>query len=82
MPKKIKENLENQQRFFGTCIFFDEDNDRCGIYSARPDVCKAFGQYKNLACPFSSESKSEKNWYSEEEIIGVLSIDFLWKDFK
>lgn len=83
MPAKIRRGLEAQQRFPGTCIFFDLDQDKCGIYSSRPEVCQAFGYHKNLVC-FRNPQLAEKkpNYNPEEKIIGILSIDYTWDDFK
>ncbi|MRB43359.1 YkgJ family cysteine cluster protein, partial [Bacillus thuringiensis] len=50
MPIKIREKLRNQKRYTGTCIFYDIERNRCGIYSSRPMVCKMFGYYKGMAC--------------------------------
>ncbi|KQL18360.1 YkgJ family cysteine cluster protein [Cytobacillus solani] len=81
MPVKKRMELKNQQRYIGTCIFFDEKNDRCGIHSARPSICKAFGHYQNLVCFKSPNTVSAKKYYANEPPIGLLSVDFTWKDF-
>lgn len=81
MPAKKREELEQQQRFFGTCIFYDLDHDRCGIHSVRPAVCAAFGHYDNLICFREPDAAASTNWQAKEEAVGVLSIDFTWKDF-
>lgn len=80
MPKKLRDGLKNQNRLFGTCIFFDMDNDRCGIYSTRPKACQMFGYYKGMAC-FRNPELATKSIGPLDEPIGVLSIDFTWKDF-
>jgi uncharacterized protein len=82
MPAGRKTELQKQMRFHGTCIFDDLDNDRCGIYSARPEVCRKFGYHENLACPFAPKVAAKEEWYSKDEHIGLLSINFTWKDFK
>lgn len=81
MPKKMSLDLKNQQRLYGTCIFYDEINDRCGIHSARPSICRAFGHYKNLVCFRKPTVSVRKNYIANELPIGILSIDFTWKDF-
>jgi Fe-S-cluster containining protein len=82
MSDKIRLELENQTRFFGTCIFYDQVKDRCGIHSVRPSICRAFGLYKNLICFRKPEAASMGNWNAKEIPIGILSEDFTWKDFK
>lgn len=81
MPVKKRLELKNQERYFGTCIFFDAINDRCGIHSARPSICKAFGFYKNLICFKSPNTASTKEYDASEPPVGLLSVDFTWKDF-
>lgn len=82
MPKKLREELENQQRDFGTCIFYDDINNRCGIQAVKPSICRAFGYYKNLICFQHPELASQKNWIVNEMPVGILSYDFTWKYFK
>ena len=79
---QYRSQLENQHRYFGTCIFYDLEIDKCGIYSARPSICKAFGYYNNLICFRNPEASSAKNWEVTEKTIGILSVDFTWRDFK
>ncbi|CAG9621326.1 YkgJ family cysteine cluster protein [Sutcliffiella rhizosphaerae] len=81
MPVKKRLELRNQKRFFGTCIFFDERNDRCGIHSIRPSICQAFGYYQNLVCFKSPQTASAQKYETSEASIGILSVDFTWKDF-
>lgn len=80
-PKQYWSDIKDQQRYFGTCIFYDLDGNKCGIYSARPSICKAFGNYKNLVCFKNPSAASDKNWIVKERPIGLLSTDFIWKDF-
>jgi uncharacterized protein len=82
MPSHHREALENQHRYFGTCIFYDLDNDKCGVHSARPSVCSAFGLHANLVCFRKPESATASDWIAERNPVGVLSVDFTWKDFK
>jgi Fe-S-cluster containining protein len=82
MPLKNRLELENQNRYFGTCIFYDLDNDRCGIHSARPSICRAFGQYNNLVCFRNPKAAAGENWNAKEMYAGILTEDFTWKDFK
>jgi Fe-S-cluster containining protein len=82
MPLKSRLELENQIRFFGTCIFYDQVNDKCGIHSVRPSICRAFGFHKNLICFRMPEAASMGNWKVKEIPFGILSEDYTWKDFK
>ena len=81
MPKKMRLDLQNQQRLYGTCIFYDEINDRCGIHSVRPSICRAFGYCNNLVCFRKPKVAVGENYIANELPIGILSIDFMWKDF-
>jgi len=81
MPRKLRLELKNQQRFYGTCIFYDEINDQCGIHSARPSICRAFGYHNNLVCFREPNVAFGKNYIASELPIGILSIDFTWNDF-
>lgn len=81
MPLKHRLELKNQDRYFGTCIFYDLNKDRCGIYRARPSICRAFGLYNNLICFRKPEMAASQNWNVVENPIGILSVDFTWKDF-
>lgn len=82
MSLKYRSELRNQHRYFGTCIFYDLDNDKCGIHSVRPSICRAFGHYNNLICFKKPEAATEQDWNVTEDPIGILSVDFTWKDFK
>jgi uncharacterized protein len=83
MPAKARTDLEKQQRFMGTCIFYDSDHDKCGIHSARPSICRAFGHFGNLICFRKPEAAaSAEKWKALEAPAGILSVDFTWKDFK
>ncbi|BBH20393.1 hypothetical protein Back11_17380 [Paenibacillus baekrokdamisoli] len=82
MPLKIRLELENQQRFYGTCIFYDQDHDKCGIHAVRPAVCRAFGHFNNLVCFRKPEAAAANNWVIQEKAVGILSEHFTWKDFK
>lgn len=80
MPNKIREELRNQERYKGTCIFFDMNRDQCGIYSVRPKVCRMFGHYKGLAC-FRKPEAAVKEIEEVDQPMGILSEDILWKNF-
>ena len=82
MPSKIREELANQNRHFGTCIFYDLENDKCGIYSARPEVCRKFGYFEKMACFRKPEMAVKKDRGPLPEIAGILSIDYKWDYFK
>lgn len=81
MALKRRLELENQQRYFGTCIFYDLDNDMCGIYQSRPSICRVFGHYNNLICFKKPEAATMQNWNVTEKPVGILSSDYTWKDF-
>lgn len=80
MPRKMREELENQPRFAGTCIFYDLDKDRCGIHSARPEICRAFGYHQDLVCFRKPQLATKEKMTLKERPIGYLSIDFTWKN--
>ncbi len=82
MPLKNRLELENQDRYFGTCIFYDLNNDRCGIHLVRPSICRAFGHYNNLICFRNPKAAAVENWNVKEMYVGILTEDFTWKDFK
>ena len=81
MPKKSRMDLEKQPRNFGTCMFFDMEKDRCGIHSARPGVCRAFGYYKTLVCFRKPEMATKAHWSPADKPVGILSIDITWQTF-
>jgi Fe-S-cluster containining protein len=81
MPHRYRVQLQNQQRFTGTCIFYDQDQDKCGIHAARPAVCRAFGQYSNLVCFRKPEEAAAEEWRSKEKAVGILSVNYTWRDF-
>ncbi len=82
MPIHLRASLENQQRYYGTCILYDLDNDKCGVHSARPSVCRAFGNHSNLICFRNPEAATRGNWNAAQKPIGILSVDITWNDFK
>lgn len=82
MPNKLRSNLEDQERLTGTCIFYDLENDRCGIHSVRPEICKMFGYYENLACFRKPELATKSLPSYIESPAGILSVDFKWDYFK
>lgn len=81
MPLNKRLALKNQQRGFGTCIFYDMEKDRCGIHQARPGVCRAFGYHKNLVCFRKPEAATKEHWVTMDKVVGILSTDFTWRDF-
>ncbi|MED1559972.1 YkgJ family cysteine cluster protein [Bacillus paramycoides] len=82
MPTKMRSELENQKRYYGTCIFYDLNKDRCGIHSVRPEICRMFGYYKELVC-FRKPGLATKNMdqSDKEKHVGILTLDFTWKYF-
>lgn len=81
MPRKIREELENQPRSFGTCIFYDLHKDQCGIHSVRPKICRMFGYHKDLVCFRKPNLATKEKITIKEKHVGMLSIDFTWRDF-
>ncbi|HZG16389.1 MAG TPA: YkgJ family cysteine cluster protein [Candidatus Bathyarchaeia archaeon] len=81
MPRKLREELENQPRYTGTCIFYDLYRDQCGIHAVRPEVCRAFGYHKDLVCFRKPELATKEPFAFKEKPVGYLSIDFTWKSF-
>jgi len=82
MPTKLRLQLQEQERYYGTCIFYDLNKDRCGIHSVRPEICRMFGYYKGLTCPRKPELATKTIVHSNKENhVGILSLDFTWKDF-
>ncbi|WP_442596450.1 YkgJ family cysteine cluster protein [Neobacillus sp. D3-1R] len=82
MPTKLRNELENQHRHFGTCIFYDLKNDKCGIHSARPDICRMFGYHQELVCFRKPKLATDQTPIQRRETIGTLSIDLKWEHFK
>lgn len=81
MPAKKLIELKSQHRFRGTCIFYDEKNDCCGVHSSRPSICRAFGHYQNLVCAWNPAAATKGIYRSGESAAGILSIDFTWDYF-
>jgi Fe-S-cluster containining protein len=81
MPARYYNDLKSQQRYFGTCLFYDLDLNKCGIYPERPAICKAFGLYRNLVCFKAPGAAASKDLTVKEKPAGMLSTDFTWKDF-
>ncbi|KSU80398.1 MULTISPECIES: YkgJ family cysteine cluster protein [Fictibacillus] len=83
MPIKVRLDLENQSRYYGTCIFYDLDKDRCGIHSVRPEICRKFGYYKELVCFRKPELATKSlNKFVEGKHAGILTLDITWEDFR
>lgn len=82
MPAKKRSELEQQQRFRGTCIFYDAEGDKCGIHAFRPSICRAFGLHSNLVCFRNPKAAVGKPWVAKAAPAGILSVDFTWADFK
>jgi len=82
MPVKLRAELENQQRHYGTCIFYDMEKDKCGIHAVRPAVCRAFGHFSNMVCFRQPAAAGAAPWRAQAPTVGLLSIDFTWRDFK
>lgn len=82
MPQKRRLDLEKQPRYYGTCIFFDQDHNQCCIYTVRPKVCQLFGYYKELACFRKPELAKGEKLDIPEMPYGIISADITWQDFK
>ncbi|MFD2614345.1 YkgJ family cysteine cluster protein [Paenibacillus gansuensis] len=82
MPAKQKQELQSQLRFPGTCIFFDQTNDRCGIHSVRPQVCRDFGYYQDMVCFRKPEAATKVRSGYALRHKAILSVDLTWADFK
>lgn len=81
MPSKKRSELQKQVRFYGTCIFYDNDKDQCGIHAARPEICKMFGYYKGLVCFRKPEIAKNNLPQKIEKPVGILSHDYKWEYF-
>ena len=78
------EHLINQEREDMTCIFRDNDFNKCAIYEHRPLICRLQGTREGLPCPnmpryakgdsgrFSVNSEFGEN---REYLKGILSVD-------
>lgn len=53
--------------FKSTCRFFDQDERRCTVYAARPNVCRKY-PYANT-CGYYSFLKFERMQQDDEEFI-------------
>ncbi|MBN2824393.1 MAG: YkgJ family cysteine cluster protein [Campylobacterales bacterium] len=60
--KRVKHRYSIIEKRLGehdyTCIFFDQIQNRCGIYEARPNQCRTF--------PFWEQFKNQKNEVKQE----------------
>jgi hypothetical protein len=56
ISKKEKNRLKKQKRDPLTCQFRDEKNRNCAIYPVRPEVCRLFGVYDRLPCPYGNST--------------------------
>ncbi|MFD2444777.1 YkgJ family cysteine cluster protein [Bacillus sp. CGMCC 1.16607] len=81
MPTRFRSKLQNQKRYYGTCIFYDLDKDKCGIYSVRPAICRKFGYYKELVCFRNPKLATKDMEEISEKFVGILSVDFQWEHF-
>jgi uncharacterized protein len=75
LSSQYRAELESQTIYPGTCIFYDSERDKCGIYSDRPQVCRSFGYHQNLICFKAPSAAQKKEYIPEEPFIGMLSID-------
>ncbi|PLS17397.1 YkgJ family cysteine cluster protein [Bacillus sp. M6-12] len=82
MPLKKRLELENQKRYYGTCIFYDIDKDQCGIHIVRPEICRMFGYYKELVCFRKPEMAKKRILPVSDKSVGILTVDFKWDYFK
>jgi uncharacterized protein len=82
MPIQKRKELENQHRYYGTCIFYDLEKDQCGIHSARPDICRLFGHHQELVCFRKPELARNTTPIGPRKEMGVLSLDIKWEHFR
>lgn len=54
-----EQDLESGETRVDNCVFYDEDNRRCSIYQARPNVCKTFGDPKYASCPYEDLTETD-----------------------
>jgi Fe-S-cluster containining protein len=51
------QRLALQERDNLMCSFYDTERHRCGVYEARPQICRIFGHTESLECP-----RQPSNW--------------------
>jgi Fe-S-cluster containining protein len=60
--KKVNHRYSIREKKLGegdyACIFFDEKNNGCSIYEARPNQCKTFPFWEQFKCN-KTEAKQE-----------------------
>lgn len=80
------QHLKNQERDKNFCPLLDIEKGLCSVYEARPEICKAFGQYNGVMCcsynmdvPLRSVEKHFASMIQNSEpLTGRLGIDFTW----
>lgn len=84
MPKDKLERLKNQKRPPMTCMFRDIENNECGIYNMRPEICKMFGFYEGMKCPRNPEhatigrKEGVKRLIKDGPHVGILTLQINW----
>lgn len=84
MPKREVERLKNQKRSPMTCMFRDIENDKCGVYNFRPEICKMFGFYEGMKCPSNPEHDTESREEGVKRLskggkqVGILTLQINW----
>lgn len=85
MPIAKRERLKNQQRPPLTCMFRDMENNQCGIYTMRPEICKMFGFYEGMVCPRNPEHATINREEGNKRLrpdgvkhVGILSLHITW----
>lgn len=78
--------LRQQKRDPFTCIFRDEEKNKCSIYEVRPLICQMFGFYREMVCPHNPEHavldhrEGMKKIFNNGKPIGILGFTFTWDD--
>ena len=87
MPIAEYHRLKSQQREPLDCMFRDVKNDRCSIYKVRPEICRMFGFYEGMICPYnpdhatrSKEMGHKRLNNNKDLVVGVLSINYNWNN--
>ncbi|WP_397355391.1 hypothetical protein [Paenibacillus sp. N3.4] len=48
-------------------MFYDLNHDQCGIHSARPSICRAFGYFNNLLCFRMPGAAAAAHWTTKDK---------------
>lgn len=70
LAKQVREPLQ--------CMFVDVDKKNCSIHRARPNICRNYGNAKQLPCPYQPEKATKDYKGKKEKPIGVLGLSITW----